>query len=368
MNKRWKWSIAGGMFLLLFILLSSWFFNKENGLFIEHLSEKQQSNQKGSMSNSATQKNIDQIIKDAHFQGAALLVSQDQIFYQQSYGYADEQNKRPNEIDGVFPIASLQKIITGSIILELVKEGKLKLDTTLDTFYPEIDLSQTITIQQLLDHNSGIYMAEEEPENLLTDQESQIDNVLESLTVVGNKEFNYTNSNYTLLAGIISKLTRQSYEEVIQKRVIDKLSLSHTYFWDDLPTDVTIPEPYFYVEEDYQADLSPANEKLYSSLLGAGNMYMSTEDFWVFIQSLANGQLFDQAEYEQLAKVKEEGYQAGMIYFDDLKYSEGNLGGYATVIYGDQDNQNLVILFANQPTNNGMQALSEELFNQLRNV
>ncbi|MGX7149006.1 serine hydrolase domain-containing protein [Enterococcus ureasiticus] len=367
MNKRWKWSIVGGMLLLLFMLLSSWFFNKENGLFVEHLSERQANNQKGTLSKSDSKKNIDQLIKEAHFQGAALLVSQNQIFYQQHFGYADAQNKRPNKIDGLFPIASLQKIITGSLILELVKEGKLKLDTTLDTFYPEINLSQTITIQQLLDHNSGILMDEEEPDKLLTDQESQIDNVLDSLSVVGSKEFNYTNSNYTILAGILSKLTGQSYEEVVQRRVIDKLSLSHTYFWDNLPKDEIIPKPYFYMDEDYQADPFPANEKLFSSLLGAGNMYMSTEDFLVFIQSLANGKLFEQAEYEKLAGAKDDGYQTGIIYFDDLKYSEGSLGGYGTVIYGDQDNKNLVILFANQPANDGMRALSEKLYSQLLN-
>lgn len=365
MNKRWKWSIAGGMILLLFILLSSWFFDKEKAFFVEHLSEKQLTNEKDSNSNSSSKKNIDEIIKKSNFQGTALLVSQDQIFYQQSYGYADVQTKHMNQIDGIFPIASLQKIMTGAIILELVKEGKLKLDTSLNAFYPEIDSSQIITIQQLLDHNSGIMMAEEEPDTLLVDQESQIENVLDSLSVVENKEFNYTNSNYTLLAGIISEITGQSYEEVIQKRVIDRLSLSHTYFWNDLPKDETIPKPYVYMEEGDQTDPFPVNEKLFSSLLGAGNMYMSTENFWVFIKSLADGPLFTQDEYEKLADAKEEGYQAGMIYFDDLKYSEGSLGGYNTVIYGDQDNQNLVILFANQPTNDGMQALSEELYNQL---
>lgn len=94
-------------------------------------------------------------------------------------------------------------------------------------------------------------------------------------------------------------------------------------------------------------------------------MYMSPEDFLVFLQSLTNGQLFDQNEYEQLADVKNEGYQSGMIYFDELKYSEGNLGGYDTVIYGDQNNQDLVILFANQQAEDGMRALSERIYQVL---
>ncbi|ALS00447.1 serine hydrolase [Enterococcus silesiacus] len=366
MNKRWKWLVWIGAVCILSLLFSNWFFNKGNELVIEPVSGKKQNQQIST--ESGVKDTIDQQIKDSHFQGDALLIHADQIFYHHSYGYADEKNKRLNKVNGIFPIASLQKMITSAIIFELIKEKKLTSDTTLDIFYPDIKFSKTITIQELLNHSSGILMAEEEPDQLLTNQESQLDNVLKTVAVVANKDFNYTNSNYTLLAGIISKLTGQPYEEVIKERVINKLALTNTYFWDDLPKGETIPKPYFYIGEDYQADPFPASEKLFSSLLGAGNMYMSTEDFWLFIKSLADGKLFEQAEYEQLADVKKGGYQAGMVYFDELKYSEGTLGGYDTVIYGGQDNQNLVILFANQPTNDGMQALSERLYDQLLKI
>lgn len=366
MNKRWKWLAFIGAVCVLSLLLSNRFFNKENESVLEPASEKKQNQQISSKL--GVKATIDQLLKDSHFQGDALLIHADQIFYHRSYGYANAKNKRLNKVNGLFPIASLQKTITSAIIFELVKEKKLTLDTTLATFYPDINFSRTITIQELLNHSSGILMAEEEPDKLLTKQESQLDNVLKTLSVVANKEFNYTNGNYTLLAGIISKLTDQSYEEVIKKRVIDKLALTNTYFWDNLPKGEAVPNPYFYIGEDYQTDLFPASEKLFSSLLGAGNMYMSTEDFWLFIQSLADGKLFEQAEYEQLANVKKAGYQAGMVYFDNLKYSEGNLGGYDTVIYGDQGNQNIVILFANQAANDGMQALSEELYYQLLKI
>ncbi|EOL44185.1 serine hydrolase domain-containing protein [Enterococcus caccae] len=362
MSRRWKSFILVGVLFVLLLLLGSWFVTKENGIFVKTQSEKQQKSASLEFKN---KEEIDQMIKDSHFKGSVLIVNQGQIFYKQSYGYADRQNKVPNKNDSPFPIASLQKMITGSIILELVKEGQLTLETTLDTFYPEIEYSQTITIQDLLNHHSGILMEEKEPENILTDQKSQIDNVLNTLTVVKSKEFMYTNANYTLLAGIISKLTGQTYEENIKKRVIEKLSLTDTYFWDQLPEAETLPQPYYYIEQDYQDDPVPVNEKLFSSLLGAGNLYMSTEDFWVFIQSLTNGQLFKQKEYEQLVGAEQEGYQGGMIYFDGLKYSEGILGGYDTVIYGDQKNQEIVILFANQPAAEGMRELSERLYQKI---
>lgn len=361
-KKQWKIGILIGATLLFVTVLGGWFFTKENSVFKKDIPEK---NQNSTVDQKDAKKNSDDLLEKSHFQGTALLVSGDQILYQKSYGYANVKEKLPNKVKGTFPIASLQKIITGSIILELVEEDKLTLNTTLDTFYPEVDFGKSITIQDLLDHKSGILMDEKEPSELLSDQKSQINYVLDTLSVVGNKEFNYTNSNYSLLAGIISKIMGSPYQEVVKERVIDKLSLHDTYFWDDIPKNEILPKPYYYMEKDYVEDPSPTTEKLLSSLLGAGNMYMSTEDFLVFIRSLANGQLFKQDEYERLTGAKQEGYRAGIIYFDDLKYSEGSLGGYDTVIYGDQDNKNLVILFANQPAKNGMRTLSEALYDQL---
>lgn len=365
MKKHWKWLVTIVALASVLLLFGSRLMQQKKSVLVESASEQQQQD---SSSEAVVKEKIDQLIKESHFQGSALLINQGRIFYQQAFGYADAKHKQLNKIDGVFPIASLQKMITGALILELVKEHELDLGTSLATFYPEVDFSQTITIQQLLSHNSGILMAEEEPSRLLRDQKSQLDNTINSLTVTPNKEFLYTNANYTLLAGIISKVTNEPYEQVVQDRIIKRLGLKHTYFWDHLPKDEVVPISYIYNGKEYQTDPFSATEPLFSSLLGAGNMYMSPKDFWTFIQGLADGRLFEQKDYERLAQIKNEGYQAGMIYFGELKYSEGSLGGYNPVIYGDQTNQKLVILFANQPASEGMDVLGQRLYQELLGI
>lgn len=364
LKKSTKLVIYLSLFVLLLFLVAEWFLKNKSELQslnapfeTEELPDKTSINQ-----------TFDKMVNEAHFKGTALLIKQGQYFYHQSYGYADAENERFNQLDSIYPIASLQKIITGAMVLILARDGKLTLEDTLNNFYPEIDFSDSITIEQLLTHTSGIMMEENEPEELLEDQESQLRYTLNQLAVTHNKEFLYTNANYTLLAGIISKITGQTYEEAIQNQVIEKLSLKQTYFWDHLPKAEPVPNAYYHITSDYQADPFQPNEKLFSSLLGAGNMYMSVTDFWVFIQSLTDGKLFLKEVYEQLAGVKNEGYQAGMFYFDQLSYSEGLLGGFNTVVYGDQSNQNLVILFANQSPSEGIQVLSQNLFEQMANA
>ncbi|MGG5343901.1 serine hydrolase domain-containing protein [Enterococcus sp. AZ192] len=364
MSKRSKKIVYACLLCVVLVILGYWYF-KGSPFFSEPFANTKKADKTDQSTMIARQKEIDQLIVDAHFKGAALVIDRGQVFYEKGYGYADVETKQENKVTTTFPIASLQKIITGALILQLVNNKQLSLDTTLDQFYPTIETAKQITIKDLLNHTSGLMLPEEEPDHLLSDQNTQIDYALKELEVDQGQEYLYSNGNYTILAGIISMILKQPYEEVVQERVVDKLGLKQTYFWDTLPMKITVPKPYIYAGKDYQPDVFPSSEKLFSSLLGAGNMYMSTTDFWQFIQGLTNGKLFKSSKYDELAEVKTGGYQSGMIYFDSLKYSVGSLGGYNTVIYGDQENQQVVILFANQIGEEGIGALAEQVYQQV---
>lgn len=338
------------------LVILTFYFNKE-----QHNSAGNQSSE----SKETVTNWVDKKITDEHFKGSLLLVKNQEVFYQQAYGYSNSAEKIENTLTTSYPIASLQKFITGIIILQLLQEKKLGEDTSLKKFYPEIKDSEAITIRQLLNHTSGFVMDEIEPPDLLQTQQEQIDYTIEQLQVSLKKDFYYSNANYTILAGIISKVLKSDYEKVIQKRIIEKLDLKNTFFWDTLPKEQESPTPYQYQGKDYQKDDFLNSDKLFSSLLGAGNMFMSVEDMWQVQKGLTDGHLFSTTEYKELTNSRAGGYQAGFFYFDGLKYSEGNLGGYDAVIYGKENEQDLVILFANQPAENGMGNLAEQLYNRI---
>lgn len=309
--------------------------------------------------------NVDETIASQHFKGSILLVKNQKVIYKQTYGYSNNDKKIDNRITTAYPIASLQKNLTGIIILQLIQEGRLTEETRLQDFYPEIKNSDEITVKQLLNHTSGIMMDEIEPATLLKTEVEQINHTIEHLDVSDRQDFYYSNANYTLLAGIISKLLESDYQQVVENRIIKKMNLKNTFFWNTRPDHQGIPEPYQYLEEDYQKDDFPNSEKLFSSLLGAGNLFMSVEDMWQVQKGLIDGTLFSSTAYNDLVNAEAGGYQAGFIYFDQFKYSEGNLGGYDTVIYGAESGEDLVILFANQPATNGMGDLAAELYERM---
>ena len=87
---------------------------------------------------------------------------------------AGEARLRPHlamETDMRFPLASITKSMTATVIMQLVDDGRLALDDPVDRWVPELrDVAQTITIEHLLAHRSGLeHATEREVQRLGTD-------------------------------------------------------------------------------------------------------------------------------------------------------------------------------------------------------
>lgn len=83
--------------------------------------------------------------------------------YQNSIGFAAIENKIEANQNTKYRIGSISKTFTAVLIMQLMEEGKLGLDTKLAEFYPEIPNASEIIIQQLLKHQSGLYNFTNDP-------------------------------------------------------------------------------------------------------------------------------------------------------------------------------------------------------------
>ena len=77
--------------------------------------------------------------------------------YSRSIGYSDINNNILSNESTRYRIGSISKIFTAVLIMQLVEEKKLNLNDKLSQYFPDIKLSNEITIEQLLTHRSGIY-------------------------------------------------------------------------------------------------------------------------------------------------------------------------------------------------------------------
>lgn len=309
------------------------------------------------------------LLNNAHFQGRAMLFNN--YTKGASYvnvGYSDATTQTPNSADTLYPIASLQKVMTGALIEQLAGQGKLSLNDKLSRYYPGVKNSSQMTLRQLLNQRSGIDMSESTPNTLLKTQSAEINYTLNQLQVGKVGSYNYTNANYTLLAGVASKVTGQTYDQLVQKRIIAPLKLKHTFAWDSLPKSGFVANGYSFANGKSN-NPNNASQKLVSSLLGAGNYYSTPSDYYAIQRGLRNGKILTTNQYYDLSNDYKLTYAGGLYHYSgNIKRVRGTLSGagYETVLYGSEGNKSGVILFANQAPTRSMDGLAKTMYDLAR--
>ncbi|MCA1343626.1 serine hydrolase [Lactiplantibacillus pentosus] len=295
-----------------------------------------------------TLQTINQLMTANHFMGTLLLTNNGPAgVHILPFGSANLQQHIANTADEAYPLASLEKSVTGAMIQQLIDAGKLTMDTTLAKFYPQVPYAQSITIRQLLDHTSGIQMGEPVPSQPLTNDQQAIAFTLSHLTSTNQHHWSYSNANFTLLAGIIDQLTGKSYRDNLQTSIVAPLGLRHTFIYDQVPANAVHPQPYTYSNGVTIARTISTN--LLSSELGCGNLYASVGDFYTFINSLVNGHVVTPAGFQELADHLQPVYSGGIYYRPDGTLRIGGADNSLYSLYiGTTDGKVAMVLFANQ--------------------
>ena len=305
---------------------------------------------------------INSSIESSDLLGSMAIVRDGKIVYTTSFGEADHENHLPNSPDLLYPIASMQKRMTAVIIAQLIREGKLAYESTIERFYPNLEHADVITIRDLLNHTSGYIMPEVASSTVLTTEKQQLNNVFETSIYNGQYTFQYSNGNYSLLAGIISQIEQTPYKDSLKKRILNPLHLAHTYLWDDVPTDQFVVKEYFNdTGSDYEKQRSVYSKELMSTLLGAGNVYSTASDLSQFQLSLNNNTLLTPEEYAELFPFAS---QEEVMMYGNIS-SDGKSGGYSSYFYGDITKQNFVVFLANQTSNDYPDQLFKYVYEQL---
>src|SRR6266508_3357832 len=146
--------------------------------------------------------------------GSLVIVKDDKVLYTRAIGYSqiNGTEKKPLTAANRFRIASITKMFTATMILQLVEEGKLKLTDTLYKFFPQVPNAQKITILHILSHRSGIPNVRRDQATWKPGEPVTKDEML-ALIVKGAPEFepdtknSYSNSGYFLLGLILEMLT-----------------------------------------------------------------------------------------------------------------------------------------------------------------
>jgi D-alanyl-D-alanine carboxypeptidase len=137
-----------------------------------------------------------------------------------------------------FVLASVTKTVTATMIMQVVQEGRLSVDQPLADFYPRLPNAATITVRMLLNHTSGLAAYEDNARlNALSENDPAHHWTRdEVIAAVGAPQFapgaryEYTNTNYVVLGGILEKVTGQSIEQLFRERIARPAGMTHSTF------------------------------------------------------------------------------------------------------------------------------------------
>jgi CubicO group peptidase (beta-lactamase class C family) len=172
---------------------------------------------------------------------AALVAVKGQIIYKKAFGMANIELDVPMQPDMVFRIGSITKQFTAISILQLMEQGKLKLDDEITKFIPDYPTNgHIITIEHLLTHTSGIksYTNVKEFGKLSrTDMKpEEVVDLIKSqpMEFAPGTKWNYNNSGYFLLGYIIEKITGKTYQEYLEENIFKPLGMNGSLYGNDI--------------------------------------------------------------------------------------------------------------------------------------
>jgi CubicO group peptidase (beta-lactamase class C family) len=296
------------------------------------------------------------------FNGAVLVAENGKVIFKKGYGMANMEWNIPVEPDTKFRLGSITKQFTSMLILQLVQEGKIKLEGKLTDYLPDYrkDTGDRITIHQLLNHTSGIPSYTGLPkffQEISRNPYSVSDFIKKfasgDLEFEPGTKFKYNNSGYFLLGAIVERVTSKPYEQVLKERILDPVGMKNTGY-DHSETILAKraagyeKRPGGYVNAPY-LDMSLP--------YAAGSLYSTVEDLYLWDQALYTDKLLS-------AQLKEAMYKPGM---SDYAYGwvvrkapldaqgepitkiehEGGINGFNTLITRMPESKNLIVLLNN---------------------
>jgi CubicO group peptidase (beta-lactamase class C family) len=170
------------------------------------------------------------------FAGVFLVAIDDEVVLRQGYGLADREAEVPNTPGTLHEIGSIAKSFTQLAVLRLAEDGVIDLEAPISEYFPDVPEDKAaITVEQLLDHTSGLdhVLWEYAPYDMLTRDETLAASLDSTLVFEPGTDELYSNIGYNLLAILVELESGQSYESYVREHFLDPLGLTETFFWGE---------------------------------------------------------------------------------------------------------------------------------------
>ena len=175
-------------------------------------------------------------VKDNRLPGAAVgVVHGDSLVWSAGIGFADVASRRAPETTTLYRVASITKTFTGTAIMRLRDEGKLRLDDPVGRYIPEVAHLEGVTIRRLLSHESGLQSEPPDTDWRRVRYEGSVARNLArvaeiSTKVPPNTQRKYSNLGFQLLGEVVARCSGVPYIDCVRSTILEPLGMTHSGF------------------------------------------------------------------------------------------------------------------------------------------
>lgn len=213
-------------------------------------------------------------------------------------GLADVEAEVEASVEMQWPLRSVTKSFTVTLILQLVDEGLVSLDDTIDQYVDGVTDGDRITLRELANMSSGnadytnsafVEAFSPDPTRVFTLDELNAFMLGEPAQFDPGSRRVYTNANTNLLGAVVEKATGQAFADALAERILRPLQLSDTQYTLEV-ADWAQPHPVGYVLDGGAPSPQPDNLSIFGP---AGSMVATIDDMRVWGTALATGALLE---------------------------------------------------------------------------
>ncbi len=262
---------------------------------------------------------IDELLKAyqqlGKFNGSVLVARKGKILLEKGYGFKNFRDSSLNDPGTIFQIASLTKQFTAIVILKLIELKKLALADKLSKFYPDFPKGDSITIENLLTHTSGI--SDHFNDSNLKPSAPVSEEIIQSaikkygLDFSPGSNWEYTNKGYQLLGYIIQKVSKMTYFEAVRKYIFTPLKMGNSGFdFSHLISNKKATGYWSYPENAMTASADIIDS---TASFAAGSIYSTVRDLYKWHEGLQNYEVVPKALLEKAYTARKNKYGFGLF-------------------------------------------------------
>jgi CubicO group peptidase (beta-lactamase class C family) len=323
------------------------------------------------------------------FSGTVLVAKKGEIIFKEAYGISNRATNEENKVDTKYGIGSVTKQFTAMLVMQLVEEGKLKLQDTIGNYLPYLpkEKANHITIHQLLTHTSGLahYFALPAIGVNLSDFRKTKYAPKELVQLIGKtnmiakpgEQFYYSSLGYDVLGAIIEEVSGKSFAHFLDEKIIQPLQLKNTGFASNEYISNELAKGYAYREvygldwwtSEHGGEIREAPFRDQSTAYAAGGMHSTVEDLFIWSEAVKSHKLLSPELTKIMLSPDKKGHCYGWVRnWDDIveKNINARLYGHGGALTGNSayigmyDDGTTIIYLANI---NNLKA--EEILHQL---